>query len=312
MFGQSAMAAASEGRCFLCGAPADEIAWRECGYEAVACRCGLTFVQPPPADAVVNPTHDAHSAAFYRLPAKSKVDWLKGRRAGGTLLEIGCGDGWFLDAAERGGFVARGLDANQSRVAAARARGLDVRLGLLETTAIEERFDVVFHCDLLSHFPEPVGALRSMTRLLTAEGALFFEVGILGGAFRTWYPRIGGIGLPQHRWLYSDAALEKLLADAGLRVVAAKRFGLGPSVWLSHSIRRVAPLARRLMLRPKSNEGPATEVAATAPRRPAWRRYLDDLQERVESFARYEVGALTPEFGPATMLIVAEPQERPE
>ena len=84
----SATAAAAANRCFLCGAWADDVAWSENGYYAVACRCGLAFVQPPPADGIVDPTRDAHPEAFYRLPARRKVTWLRRHRGPGTLLAV--------------------------------------------------------------------------------------------------------------------------------------------------------------------------------------------------------------------------------
>ncbi len=309
MTGESAVAAAAQGRCFLCDLLAREVAWRENGYEALACRCGLTFVSPPPRPGAVDPAYDAHSASFYRLPAAAKVAWLRRTCPGGRLLEIGCGEGWFLDAARRAGFDAHGIDAHPRRSADACARGLAVRHGLFEEARIDERFDVVAHCDLLSHFPEPIAALAKMRRLLTADGVLFFEVGVLGASVRQWYPRIGGIGLPQHRWLYSDAALGRLFAAAGLEVVATRRFGLGPAVWLSHSLRRVAPVLRRWMTSPPAPVPTPVTPAAPAPRR-GWRRWADQAQERVESFARYQVGAWTPRLGPATLLVVAQPVER--
>src|SRR4051812_32706225 len=130
--GESATAAAGDGRCFLCGTPADVVAWRENGYDAVACACGLAFVRPPPPQGGVDPTHDAHPAAFYRLPAASKIRWLLRHRPPGKLFEVGCGDGWFLAAAKAAGFDPCGLDADADRVATARRRGFDVRHGLVE------------------------------------------------------------------------------------------------------------------------------------------------------------------------------------
>jgi SAM-dependent methyltransferase len=309
----NATTSAAQGVCFLCGARPRDVAWHENGYDAVACSCGLVFVQPPPAAGVVDPADDAHSAGFYQLPAAAKVAWLRRHRANGRLLEVGCGDGWFLEAARRAGFDVHGIDTNGTRVAACRARGLDVRHGLFEDAAIAERFDVVFHCDLLSHFSEPAAALARMRELLRPDGLLFIEVGLLGGPARPWYPRIGGIGRPQHRWLYSEAALAQLFGRVGLRVVASRRFGLGPSVWLSQSIRRIAPSVRWLIRRsagapPSQGARPSAGTRApTAEMRPAWRRRLDGLQAQLESFARYDIGAWTPHFGPATLFVLAEP-----
>lgn len=307
MIDATATAAAVDGRCFLCGTPARDVAWRENGYDALACDCGLAFVHPLPPDGAVDPTYDAHSAAFYRLPAAGKIGWLLRHRAAGKLLEIGCGDGWFLETAKQAGFDARGLDADRARVATARRRGLDVRHGLLEELATDERFDVVFHCDLLSHFPEPIAALQRMSALTARDGVLFFEVGLLGAPVRAWYPHIGGIGLPQHRWLYSERALATLFARAGLRVVASKRFGLGPSVIAAAASRAVARAARRLIAGPQRPSDDSTRVMHPV-RRAAWRSQLAALGERVDNFARYDVGAWMPTLGPATLLVLATPE----
>jgi len=285
---ESAISAARDGRCFLCGTPAGAVAWRENGYDAVACACGLAFVQPPPPDGAVDPRYDAHSAAFYRRPAASKVDWLLQHRPPGTLLEIGCGEGWFLEAARRAGFDASGIDADADRVTTARRRGFEVRQGLVEDLAVDERFDVVFHCDLLSHFPEPIAALRRMSALTRPGGVLFFEVGLLGAPMRAWYPHIDGIGLPQHRWLYSERALGTLFLRAGLRVIAHKRFGLGPSVIAAASLRRLARSARSLIRGAPAQ--PSSVAPATRPSlRAAWRSQLSALGERFDNFVRYEI-----------------------
>jgi SAM-dependent methyltransferase len=283
----SARAAAAEGRCFLCGGLARDVAWRENGHTAVACACGLTFVHPPPGE--LDPAIDTHPESFYRLPAALKVAWLRRRRAGGRLLEIGCGDGWFLDAARAAGFTAQGLEVAPARARAARRRGHAVIEGRFEDAALEGGYDVVWHCDLLSHFEEPVAALEKMRGLLAPGGALFFEVGVLGGEMRRFYPRVGGLGLPRHRWLYDERALDALVARAGLRVVARKRFGLAPVLWLHAA-------ARLLRGRPRGGGvggGGAPSRASIA-------------LEWLSSLARYRAGALTPGLGPATLLVLAE------
>ena len=66
-----------------------------------------------------------------------------------------------------------------------------------------ERFDVVFHVDLMSHFVDPLDALRTMRRATRPGGVVAFEVGLLAGCHRDgkWQR---AVGYPQHRWLYSQ------------------------------------------------------------------------------------------------------------
>src|SRR5262249_48831423 len=150
----------------------------------------------------IAPTLDAHSWEFYSLPAELKLDWLAESHPTGRLLEVGCGSGHFLAAARRRGYDVAGIEASPRRAARrARALGLPVESSLLEEScAARATFDVVYHTDLLSHFPDPIGALTRMRDLLKEGGILFFDVGIDGGH---WQP---SRAYPQHLWYYSREA----------------------------------------------------------------------------------------------------------
>src|SRR6476620_7962569 len=82
-------------RCFLCGGRDGRVVWREGGYRAVACPCGVTFTDPLPLPGEVDPTADMHPRDFYRLSAPSRVRWLTRFVTTGRLVEVGCGDGDF-------------------------------------------------------------------------------------------------------------------------------------------------------------------------------------------------------------------------
>ena len=69
-----------------------------------------------------------------------------------------------------------------------------------------ERFDVVFHVDLMSHFVDPLDALRTMRRATRPGGVVAFEVGLLAGCHRDGTVA-AGCWCPQHRWLYSKSDL---------------------------------------------------------------------------------------------------------
>src|SRR5262249_14866779 len=155
---------------------------------------------PEPAVASVDPTKDAHSDAFYSTYASLKARWVRNIPVSGRLLEIGCGEGHFLAAAKRLGFEVTGLEPNVERATRIRKRlQVAVRCSLLEDVVWPDAgFDVIYHCDLLSHFTEPIRALGKMCSLLAPGGTLAFEAGTLGGINPVWYKWIGCLGLPQH------------------------------------------------------------------------------------------------------------------
>lgn len=284
----------ASGQCPLCRSRTDRVAWREGAFTSYACDCGLSFTDPAPGPGEVDFTDDVHPDSFYALPAQRKADWLVRKGLQGRLLEVGCGRGYFLAAASRRGFEIHGMEPHEERARDAESRlGVPIERTLLWDHRLEpSNYDVVFHIDLLSHFPDPAGALRTMAALLRPGGVLAFEVGILGGVSRFWYHRIGYVGLRQHIYLYSERALAALLERAGLEIVAMDRFGLGLPMLVGKCVHLGLAVAGRVL----SPFGDPLSVD--------WRR---SVQQRLAMSARYHIGSLMPRLGPRTCFVIARP-----
>ena len=291
--------------CIVCGGTSDDVVLRDNGYEGRACACGTIYTSPTPPPGAIDLTEVDHAEAFYDLPAMLKARWVRRHTKGQSLLEIGCGDGIFLKGARDLGFRVEGVEPSPPRaVEAERRTGAIVHRVLLENfVAGARRYDVVYHCDLLAHFPDPRGALNKMASVLTPEGVLAFEVGLVGGIPRFWY-RYLRAGYPEHLWLYSEASLRRLLAQCGLRIRTATRFDLSLCV-ATHEMLHTAATLRRAVTGARRG---APEVAGTVgrigpPPKPgrAQAAYL-----RLQNFLRYRVGAALPRLGPGSLLVVAE------
>lgn len=288
--------------CAVCGGVSARVVWRENGYEGRACRCGTVYTTPPSRGAI-DPTIDSHPDSYYAAPARRRVRWIKRYRKSGRLLEIGCGEGHFLAAAQAAGFDVAGIEPEPGRASRAAERlGVHVECARLESCRLgRARFDIVYHCDLLSHFEDPVAALQKMQGLLAPHGVLAFEVGLLADISPWWYSMIGSIGYPQHRWLFSARSLERLLARADLEPARTAYFALAPGVLVHAGARLLARRYRRLRSPARRNgpsKGGAPAVSLT--------RFVD----RTESFWRYTAGRLAPRVGPATLFVIARPCER--
>jgi SAM-dependent methyltransferase len=293
--------------CFLCKKVSPQVVWREMGYEGRLCSCGLVYTHPKPSPGVIDYTIDHHPAAFYAYPAAFKARWVADHCPKGRLLEVGCGEGFFLAAAQSFGYEVFGLEPHSSRARRVRERlQIEVVESFLESHALPAKsFDVVYHCDLLAHFPEPLGALRTMSTLLRPGGVLCFEVGILGGISPRWYQLIGRVGLGYHLWLYSEQAVTSLLKQAGLRIEHLQHFGLAPGVivsslkgWLRRMAAPVLP--------------PIASPTARSGARPRAQRTSQTFDEWFSNILRYRVGSIAPHIGPLTLLIVARPENHGE
>lgn len=251
------------------------------------------FLDPPATISPVTP--DRHYDGYYEFPAELRLDWVTRFCAGGRLLEVGPGPGHLLAAARRRGFVVSGVDPNPASVRRLAARGIAIEHATIETSALPDAaFDVIVHVDLLAHLADPVVALQAMARRLAPGGHLCFEVGLLGAISPLWYRALGRLDFPVHRWMFSRAAVARVLARAGLTIVATRRFGLVPALGLVLAGRVARRRAPWLAGNPQDPEG--MPPAQNAPHR---------LYERAMSVLRYRVGRVMPDIGPQTVFVAA-------
>ncbi|MGE5295243.1 MAG: class I SAM-dependent methyltransferase [Solirubrobacterales bacterium] len=142
--------------------------------------------------------------------------------AGKRLLDVGCGNGAFLDAMRRlTGCEVFGVDFSPMAVEQAkRLYDLDVFQGTVDEAPYPEKsFDVVTAWWYLEHVPDPRTCIAKMARLLK-EGGLC-AVGVpnydscWARAFRDkWYH----LDCPRHLGIWTPTAIRRLFVDCGLSV----------------------------------------------------------------------------------------------
>jgi SAM-dependent methyltransferase len=285
--------------CFLCKKESERTVWRESMYEGRLCSCGMLYTTPSPPPGAIDFTSDPHPREFYAYSADYKAAWIARHCPRGRLLEVGCGEGFLLAAARARGYEVFGLEPHPARARRVKEQlGIDVQESFIEEAGLlKEAFDVVYHCDMLAHFPDPIRCLRLMASSLRDGGVLCFEVGVLGAISPFWYRLIGEIGLGPHRWLYSEQALGSLFAQAGLVVQHVQVFSLGPYVLMHRVAGLVEAEAFRLL---SALPGVGARLS---------RERLNRLHEKLLFFLHYHVGALAPRVGPLKLLVVARPEE---
>lgn len=136
----------------------------------------------------------------------------------GKLLEIGCGAGAMLQSVNDLGWESVGIDFDRAAVAAARAKGLDVRDGDLSAQEFPDAsFDVVMMNHVIEHLPDPSEALAEIARILRPGGRL---IGITPNAESWGHSHFGsdwrGLEPPRHLQIYTRHALKAALICAGL------------------------------------------------------------------------------------------------
>jgi 2-polyprenyl-3-methyl-5-hydroxy-6-metoxy-1,4-benzoquinol methylase len=154
------------------------------------------------------------------MPAwAATIDWqnrhLPKPGPGMRLLDVGAGNGDFLDFARTCGWNVVGVDLDEKAVAAGRSRGLDVRRGTIEAIGEEEQFDGMTLSHVIEHVYDPHALLEACHRRLRPGGWIWVDtpnVDSLGHA--EYGPHWVGIE-PRHLILFTPASLTEALAKSG-------------------------------------------------------------------------------------------------
>jgi SAM-dependent methyltransferase len=143
------------------------------------------------------------------------------RLSPGRALDVGCGRGDLGARLIAHGWQVTGIDPSPTACTAARARGLDARVGTLDDVELEPRsFDVATLQHSLEHVPEPVEDLRLVHTALRDGGMLIIIVPNFGSWQRKRFgSRWFHLDLPRHRVHFTAAALEHAFQRTGFEAV---------------------------------------------------------------------------------------------
>lgn len=150
------------------------------------------------------------------------------------LLDVGCGQGHFLNLAKRCGWEVAGVELAASACEYARQKfGIDVINKAIEEAHFEdESFDVITLWNVLDHLLDPLGMLKEIRRVLKTDGILVIRVPNVG--FHLFAHRIFSL-LPQGsaaqtlrdpsvvvNYGFSAETMRRLLKRAGYRYMQVR------------------------------------------------------------------------------------------
>jgi SAM-dependent methyltransferase len=93
----------------------------------------------------------------------------------GQILDIGAAAGYILEGFMDEGWSGIGIEPNAAMATLAQERGIDVRQGSLESSTLDERFDLVSMIQVAAHFYDPRTAFDKAFELLNPGGMLLVE-----------------------------------------------------------------------------------------------------------------------------------------
>jgi SAM-dependent methyltransferase len=171
-----------------------------------------------------------------------------------SVLELGCGDGGFLELLDRNGVRAHGFDLNADE----RTKGgLRIWRGAIESAAIDGQYDCICAFQVLEHLEQPARVLEKAIGHLNAGGLLILGVPNREGITASMPERHKALDLPPHHASRWNATSLRMIGELfGLTVSSYAKEPLSYVHYMAATMAQLDPaaganrsLARTLMSR---------------------------------------------------------------
>jgi SAM-dependent methyltransferase len=207
----------------------DRFHGRQEQYTLVRCgACSLVWLNNPPKPEEM---HLHYTDAYHRLISGAgdnrkrwkarKMDLTRYKQSG-TLLDLGCSSGSFLESMRGSSWNLYGIEISRDEARTAEGRtGAEIFVGdVLDAPFAAESFDIITSFDVLEHLYEPRRVMAKVAQWLKPGGIFYVQVPNIDSAeahvFRTYWH---GLELPRHLFHYSPDSLRSMANTAGLRNV---------------------------------------------------------------------------------------------
>ena len=200
-------------------------------YTLLRCAdCSIVWLSAPPTPEEMHRHYTGEydrqiSAARHNSPQRwrDRKKTLAERKQSGTLLDLGCSSGSFLESLPKEHWKLYGIEMSSESARIAEERtGAQVFVGdILEASFPPESFDVITCFDVFEHLYTPKQVMARVSEWLRPGGIFYVLVPNVdsaeGRVFGTYWH---GLELPRHLFHYSPTSLKFLAESAGLRAVS--------------------------------------------------------------------------------------------
>lgn len=241
------------------------------GFRIVRCEtCQLLYLHPRPnfnwlvENLYVEEYHQTLPAvaempdAIRRYLFSRQLEGIERHVQGGSLLDVGCGQGGFLAFAQQRGWRVYGTEVSPELVSAlqrALPQGTFFCGRLDEVDFRGQRFDAIYLNHVLEHTQNPVLLLKQAAELLRESGVIYVSVPNVASLdarlknllshLRLKRKRFRHLAALHHLWFFTAETLERATRAAKLR--AAR---LETPVYFSRPVRAGLARVRRALLEP--------------------------------------------------------------
>lgn len=224
-------------------------------YEYLTCsRCSVGNLSPQPSEKELNKLYsskkyyeylskdvssDLRRKIFSLKTFKDPSEWIIDALNSGKVLDVGCGNGEFLEALKKNGWKAYGSDySDLAKETTEKKIGIRrVKKGVFSRQRFSDKYDLVSFWHVLEHLEDPGSYLRKAHSILRKGGLVAGEVPNFDSLWlRIFKKNYSWVMVPEHRVYFSANSMEYLLKESGfhnIKVFSVRRSLLN----MSYSVR---------------------------------------------------------------------------
>ncbi|MFT5777421.1 MAG: 2-polyprenyl-3-methyl-5-hydroxy-6-metoxy-1,4-benzoquinol methylase [Crocinitomicaceae bacterium] len=203
-------------------------------FLASCMECSFVFSERIPTkkelDAYYNDEYEVTS--FYSQITAARynelLDYFEKFRLTNKILDVGCGNGFFLEAAQKRGWEVYGADFSKSSIEICKKKGIHMHEGILTSDAFPpDSFDVVTSFEVLEHINNPNEELGYINSFLRKNGIAYVTTPNFNALLRY---RLGEkydvINYPEHLTYYTRKTLKKVFQKNNFRALSIRTTGV--------------------------------------------------------------------------------------
>jgi Methyltransferase domain. len=199
--------------------------------------CGFRFTQNFPDEKEIGPYYETaeyvshsdthkgltnklyHVVRHFMLNRKADMTERISGKTRGTILDIGCGTGYYLHVMHQRGWHCLGVEKSELASNSARNHfGLEI-LSSLDKTDTNQRFDVITLWHVLEHLQNLSDVFARLRGLLSEEGTLIVAVPNCDSYDAHYYKEYwGAYDVPRHLWHFTPHTLGLLARREGFKI----------------------------------------------------------------------------------------------
>ena len=192
---------------------------------------------------------------MHRANARRRLGRLAEFTEPGTLLDVGCAAGFFVDEASRRGWRARGVDVSEQMVDWGRRHTTgDIGVGTLRDVPEDRVESCITMWDYIEHALDPRDDVEQAFARLRPGGVLALSTGDAGSVLARVSLQRWHLMTPRHHnYFFTERTMRRLLESVGFEVLYVGRpAGVFPLRYLAHKacltvdLSLLDALARRL------------------------------------------------------------------